>query len=824
MNRFVLTVDLADHARFVATPENRFVWKFNPDEPRDDHGRWTEGGATESQPPTQAVDPEHARLEGEATKGTAALEAILPAAIQSADYSNIPGEEVEDTEKTWDDLSSKQQADIKDQFYEESYGNGNYGSSPDASEMDSLTADNLTKADKQNFISDVAATAAQNLEDHKAFTSEGMFGTMHVGVNADTIEEAIAVSDTTVGRDVPVIDDAEFALIKTTDGHDLTEEQSNAVADAIDAAWTEHWNKAVEDYQQSDSFSELMSERESEAISEAWDSMTPKESLQWGIDNNVLAYEDIHGSHTTHAPVSPGAPSVWEWQHDNNFSDPNYAKTSAIAHELVARRFEQLLKERSVPTGAGAYDAAPTAESISASVWDAWKSKSDSSGGLALQLAVQRELGGVSRLSADQEQQAQNWAASRFGYAPGSGTGVIELGMARLQAYVRAQWETTQFILRKAGASDFTAYRAVYLPNDTIEAHDQKEYVGNAGRSYFAIPDATIKRNAASSWTTTAKVANDWSGMGSTSGQERIVLRGQLPRTSAFSLPVFGKNVQGEHEVVVAGTKEPWTWEAWHRRAPEPYEVSFKDTHSPHPGDRGKAAKKPLVIDFNDLPAGGSWLIDAGGKPITPRPARKAVKFNENEPRDSHGEWTDGSAPDTHASAHSQRELTKREKEAVVGYTDGNFSALNTFLRNHGSDPADMRFALGTTEGRIHGRTIQNMDGAVQKGTFEQPATLFRGSGPGHFNGLKPGDTFVDHGYVSTSVFRGIAEGFAADDGKIIEIDAPKGTHALDVAAGLGDPEARYEGERVLGRDHAFKVTAVDYASKPALIKVQVIQ
>ncbi|HMF29120.1 MAG TPA: hypothetical protein VKE42_10140, partial [Candidatus Cybelea sp.] len=51
------------------------------------------------------------------------------------------------------------------------------------------------------------------------------------------------------------------------------------------------------------------------------------------------------------------------------------------------------------------------------------------------------------------------------------------------------------------------------------------------------------------------------------SDQNRVVLRAEVPRTAAISVPAYGVNVHGEHEVVVAGTA--WKgWDAWQGTAP----------------------------------------------------------------------------------------------------------------------------------------------------------------------------------------------------------------------------------------------------------------
>ncbi len=71
----------------------------------------------------------------------------------------------------------------------------------------------------------------------------------------------------------------------------------------------------------------------------------------------------------------------------------------------------------------------------------------------------------------------------------------------------------------------------------------------------------TIKRNGAGSTTSDVDIANRWDG------EDRVVLRAHVPRTTVVSVPAYGQNLHSEHESVIAGTA--WAgWDAWLNRAP----------------------------------------------------------------------------------------------------------------------------------------------------------------------------------------------------------------------------------------------------------------
>jgi hypothetical protein len=132
-------------------------------------------------------------------------------------------------------------------------------------------------------------------------------------------------------------------------------------------------------------------------------------------------------------------------------------------------------------------------------------------------------------------------------------------GYLGLKAYLRAKWEVTQYMLDKAGLQTLHLYRGIKLSNDKLDP--VRAAAVNVGE-YRKAPTIKIDRNGAASTSSDNKVASDWDG-----DSNRVVLRAQVPRTAAVSVPAYGINVHSEHEVVIAGTA--WkAWDAWIGKAP----------------------------------------------------------------------------------------------------------------------------------------------------------------------------------------------------------------------------------------------------------------
>jgi hypothetical protein len=137
---------------------------------------------------------------------------------------------------------------------------------------------------------------------------------------------------------------------------------------------------------------------------------------------------------------------------------------------------------------------------------------------------------------------------------------------------VRGNWETTQWLLDKAGTPTVDLYRGILLKDKGKEEPTEiKRPDYPLPFHYTKLPDVVLERNGAQSTTTDFSVANKWNGIGKLKQglgpEDRVVLRVHVPRTAVLSVPAYGKNIEGEREVIIAGTA--WKkWDAWLNKAP----------------------------------------------------------------------------------------------------------------------------------------------------------------------------------------------------------------------------------------------------------------
>ena len=494
--------------------------EFDPDQPRDDQGQWTDGGGGGVGPQISSVEVE-ARLEAESARGIQAVESHLQDAVINAEYSGVKGEEAT---QEWNDLSSVAQDASYDKWLSD-----NPFDDVDTSDLD----DEVTKELRQNNDEIVKVAEKDTLLALRdEFTDsdptlDPSFN-LHRRLDPQTIE---------VGDDDGDGSDIDLDALRFTSGEKLEPIEQLTVGRTWNKAYEKAFAQAESDAFESDDYYERRNELESEAQNNAWSNLSDSEKLKYAQDN-----DDIQ-------EVSPGLPSNWTLDPAENITD--YGRTRAIGRELITLRTEQLLEERSIDT--------TTSRQLS-KVWDDWKGSSTSPGGKALQLATAQELGGHHQFTADDIK-----TLSSQGYG--------DEKITELRAYVRANWETSQFLLSKTGQNEITAYRGLMLPGSVVNGVSTSTQSG-----YTKLPEISISRNGAASATFSAKVANEWNGIdvGRIDNPTRVVLRFKVPRTAVLSLPVFGQNVHDEKEVVLAGTRGHWKWDAWLNKAPEPNHVAMQ--------------------------------------------------------------------------------------------------------------------------------------------------------------------------------------------------------------------------------------------------------
>lgn len=172
--------------------------------------------------------------------------------------------------------------------------------------------------------------------------------------------------------------------------------------------------------------------------------------------------------------------------------------------------------------------------------------------------------------------------------------------------YTVKQERQTQYVtdIRDINPQDYET------PQQTINRKIESLSRISTGGVYAKLPDLALKRAGAQSTTGTASVANDWMGVGHLPPDaQRVVLRVNAPRTSVLSLPVYGQNSQEEHEVVLAGTRDRWSWDVWKFKAP--HFSSQPITHKKLKAASSRMLVAKMLIDLQDIDRGQPhWLTD----------------------------------------------------------------------------------------------------------------------------------------------------------------------------------------------------------------------
>ncbi len=168
--------------------------------------------------------------------------------------------------------------------------------------------------------------------------------------------------------------------------------------------------------------------------------------------------------------------------------------------------------------------------------------------------------------------------------------------------------------------------------------------------------------------------------------------------------------------------------------------------------------------------------------------------------------------PDT-AHGNASVEMTPREVEAMQNYSGAMYKGLNERLR------------AGKGASRGDAADLKEMDKAFARASTVEPMTVYRGIGPEFAKQLKPGVSFTDGGFTSTTSSRDIAEGystFGGSGGAVMEVRVPKGAKAISLkdtsAFGGKTSVAKSEEEILLNRGGKYRVVEV-IQDKPKTVK-----
>jgi hypothetical protein len=180
----------------------------------------------------------------------------------------------------------------------------------------------------------------------------------------------------------------------------------------------------------------------------------------------------------------------------------------------------------------------------------------------------------------------------------------------------------------------------------------------------------------------------------------------------------------------------------------------------------------------------------------------RLLEYNEDQPRDEHGQWTSGSG-DVAIDGKDKSEWGPHGESLNYYVVEGGAYDINSALR-------EGRAPSLSDAGRV--RALDEMMRANPK-----DETVYRIVGQGQLNSLEIGQTFQDHGFVSTTSSFAALEDIALDiqyedvsETSRLTIQVPKGTPSLDVNHYLGDHQYSGQKELILGRGQKYQVTNTD--------------
>lgn len=580
--------------------------EFDPNQPRDEHGRWTDtgagdgGGLAEDTPGYEPeLDPEVVNVGGDKwNKDTAVhLEREYQMAkpkltkIESEAVGKYPRGKPPSQLLEWSELSKDDREDVKNQWMEKQvpfyHKNevGHWKANDGVSDAKDKVTDDFNdrttmiwaaKAINEYFeemeskLTEQADRPSDSAEVQAAlhaeipFEAAQLLDAVRLEYDRDADDPAITVKWDDSKLQEPAYGPKPGALFdpdqqrlpgieepkKPDMSKLLTDKYRKDLAAQIELAAFEE----VKDVRDAMEPPEYLLDAAKEAADADWEGLS---------DNSKLSYaQNFAADEETRNPPVPWVRAVPEsYDPLNETVGLDYKDTQGMARHMSIERAADLLIERDIVNPANRIDIVKRIASMDRVLWEDWKSSSTTQNGKLLQIAVADELNGRLNMKTRDtmnQMETKTYANKQF----------KEIGgYAGVRAYVRAKWETTQFMLDKADVKELSLYRSIDLDMDTLGPHLTKsKEIG--GHHY--LPSIAVQRNGAASTTIDSKVANDWGD-----GQTRVVLRALVPRTAAVSVPAYGVNIQSEHEVVIAGTA--WKgWDAWHRRAPSLLEIELQ--------------------------------------------------------------------------------------------------------------------------------------------------------------------------------------------------------------------------------------------------------
>jgi hypothetical protein len=397
--------------------------------------------------------------------GITAVGKLLEQAVSEAKFSyDAP---------TWDDLDGSKKDEIADQWKQNALESG---TDIDTSGLDADVISDL-RHDNETIVAATEERVAKELSFEDGYADWPQkpalpFDEQNVAPTKHAIDLETLTVDSDTGHGASLVD---LEAVRFTDGTPLTPAEQALLQSKWDDAYQQEFDKASEEAFQSEGYYERRNELEYEVINDQWNEMSDEQKYEFGQNAKLIGEDNL-------SDVA-SEPSRWKTGTQNDTeNDTEYQKTRAVANKLAELRTNQLYQERGLtgkPFDESQYtikerpsngteknfvaydstgkaiassntveqlkenlkahhaDQGANAQALISEVWGRWKNSSANDHSLTFQLAVAKELGGNHRISKEEEARLM------------SDTTPTEF--AQMQAYARAQWETTQYVMRRAG-------------------------------------------------------------------------------------------------------------------------------------------------------------------------------------------------------------------------------------------------------------------------------------------------------------------------------------------------------------------------------------
>ncbi len=153
---------------------------------------------------------------------------------------------------------------------------------------------------------------------------------------------------------------------------------------------------------------------------------------------------------------------------------------------------------------------------------------------------------------------------------------------------------------------------------------------------------------------------------------------------------------------------------------------------------------------------------------------------------------------------------SKEENNSLREYKTSLYQDVNKFLRGQTDKPS-----------KDTKKIIDGLDKVMEKSVLPSDTTVFRGTRGLDLKNLKPGASFEDNAFSSTSLDPNTANNFMGQDDYMMKIDLPKGSKGALVPSttdSAGNKSSEFE--VLLPRGTKYKIKSIDPKTKMVTVEI----